>query len=153
VLTDSRKLLYYWRRLPDDRIMFGGRGLITDDPNGHARTREFLLSELKAKLPGLETVTVDYDWYGWVCLTRDWLPHVHHAEDDPSVHYAVGYQGSGVSMSNYAGKLLAQRVAGDGAADPIPPFATPLKPFPLHSLLRIVQPVMYRYYKWQDERD
>ena len=153
VLTDSRKLLYSWRRLPDDRIMFGGRGLITDDPNGHARTREFLLSELKAKLPGLANITVEYDWYGWVCLTRDWLPHVHHAEDDASVHYAVGYQGSGVSMSNYAGKLLAQRVAGDGGGEPIPPFATPLKRFPLHSLLRVVQPVMYRYYKWQDERD
>ncbi|HYC47221.1 MAG TPA: FAD-binding oxidoreductase [Burkholderiales bacterium] len=153
VLTDSRKLLYYWRRLPDDRIMFGGRGLVTDDPAGSTRMRDYLLSELKKKLPGLANVTVDYDWYGWVCLTRDWMPHVHHAEDDPSVHYAVGYQGSGVSMSNYAGKLLARRVAGDGADAAIPPFATPLPRFPLHSLLRVVQPVMYRYYKWLDERD
>ena len=153
VLTDTRKLLYYWRRLPDDRIMFGGRGLVSDDGHGNSPLRDFLLSELRRKLPGLENVTVDYDWYGWVCLTRDWLPHVHQAEDDPSVHYAVGYQGSGVSLANHAGKLLARRVAGVSLDDPIPPFATPLKRFPLHSLLRVVQPVMYRYYKWVDEKD
>lgn len=150
VLTDSRKLLYYWRRLPDDRIMFGGRGRITDDPQGNARQREFLLSELKAKLPGLERLTVDYDWHGWVCLTRDFLPHVHHAEDDASVHYGVGYQGSGVSLANYAGKLLARRVAGDEIENPIPPFTTPLKRFPLHGLLRVVQPVMYQWYRLRD---
>lgn len=150
VLTDSRNLLYYWRRLPDDRIMFGGRGRITDDPNGNARQRDFLLSELKAKLPGLENVTVDYDWHGWVCLTRDFLPHIHHAEDDASVHYGVGYQGSGVSLANYAGKLLAKRVAGVPEENPIPPFTTPLPRFPLHSLLRVVQPVMYQWYRLKD---
>lgn len=150
VLTDSRKLLYYWRRLPDDRIMFGGRGLVTDDPDGNARQREFLLSQLRSKLPGLENLTVEYDWHGWVCLTRDFLPHVHHAEDDASVLYGVGYQGSGVSLANYAGKLLAKRVAGDRIENPIPPFTTALPRFPLHSLLRVVQPVMYQWYRFRD---
>ena len=150
VLTDSRKLLYYWRRLPDDRIMFGGRGLVTDDPEGNARQREFLLSELRAKLPGLDKLTVEYDWHGWVCLTRDFLPHVHHAENDASVLYGLGYQGSGVSLANYAGKLLAKRVAGDRIENPIPPFTTPLPRFPLHSLLRVVQPVMYQWYRLRD---
>lgn len=153
VLTDTRKLLYYWRRLPDDRIMFGGRGLISDAPDKNARQRDFLLSELKAKLPGLEQVTVDYDWHGWVCLTRDFLPHIYHAEDDTSVHYALGYQGSGVSLSLYAGKLLAARVAGEKIADPIPPFASPLERFPLHRLLRVAQRMMYRWYRFRDNSD
>jgi taurine dehydrogenase large subunit len=112
VLTDTRKLLYYWRRLPDDRIMFGGRGIVSDAPGASERQRGFLLTELKAKLPGLEDVTVDYDWHGWICLTRDFLPHIHHARDDVSVLYGLGYQGSGVSFSLYAGKLLARRAAG-----------------------------------------
>jgi taurine dehydrogenase large subunit len=150
VLTDTRKLLYYWRRLPGGRIMFGGRGRITDQPDGNARQRDFLLSELQAKLPGLERVTVDHDWHGWVCLTRDFLPHVHQAEDDASVLYGVGYQGSGVSLANYAGKLLAKRVAGDWIDNPIPPFTTPLRRFPLHGLLRVVQPVMYQWYRFRD---
>ena len=153
VLTDSRKMLYYWRRLPDDRIMFGGRGLIVDSPERNARQREFLLAELKAKYPGLETVTVDYDWHGWVCLTRDFLPHIHHAADDQTVHYALGYQGSGVSLSLYAGKLLAQQVAGHPVENALPYVNSPLARYPLHSLIRIPQRLMYLWYKHLDNSD
>lgn len=153
VLTDSRKLLYYWRRLPDDRILFGGRGLITDSPERNAQQREFLLGELKAKYPGLENVTVDYDWHGWVCITRDFLPHVHHAADDASVHYAMGYQGSGVSMSLYAGKLLAQNIAGETPLASLPQVSSPLARYPLHSLIRIPQRLMYLWYKHLDRSD
>jgi glycine/D-amino acid oxidase-like deaminating enzyme len=153
VLTDARKLVYYWRRLPDDRILFGGRGLIADRPGLGERQREFLLSELKAKLPGLDDITVDYDWHGWVCLTRDFLPHVHRAQDDASVHYALGYQGSGVSLALYAGRLLAQRIAGEPEYDPIPPFASALPRFALHRLVRIAQAAMYHWYRFRDGSD
>src|SRR5688572_26502330 len=150
VLTDTRNLLYYWRRLPDDRIMFGGRGLVSDAQGMNARQRDFLLSELKAKLPGLQDLTVDFDWHGWVCLTRDFLPHIYHAEDDVTVHYGMGYQGSGVSLSLYAGKLLARRAAGHEIEHLIPPLETPLKPFRFHRLLRVAQAAMYRWYRFRD---
>ncbi len=152
VLTDTRNLLYYWRRLPDDRILFGGRGLITESRHGHAKQRDFLLSELRAKLPALREITVDYDWWGWVCLTADFLPHIHTASDDPSVHYALGYQGSGVAYGLYAGKLLAQRVAG-GDTMPPSPVTTPLPRFPLAALRRIGQRGMYYWYRWRDNSD
>ncbi|MGH8619319.1 MAG: NAD(P)/FAD-dependent oxidoreductase [Burkholderiales bacterium] len=154
VLTDARKLLYYWRRLPDNRIMFGGRGLISDEPARNANQRDYLLAELRAKLPGLENLTVDYDWHGWVCLTRDFLPHVYHAEDDATAHYALGYQGSGVSYSLYAGKLIADRIAdgGQGRENVIPPNASPLARFPLHRLIRIPQAAAYHWYKFRDNR-
>ena len=153
VLTDSRKLLYYWRLLPDNRILFGGRGLIADSPARNAWQRDFLRAELIAKYPGLERVTVDYDWHGWVCLTRDFLPHIFHAVDDASVHYALGYQGSGVSLSLYAGKLLAQRIAGHPAESAIFPASAPLARYPLHSLMRIPQRAMYLWYKHLDNSD
>ena len=152
VLTDTRNLLYYWRRLPDDRILFGGRGTITETPAGQAAQREFLLSELKAKLPALDRITVDYDWWGWVCLTADFLPHIHRSPEDESVHYAIGYQGSGVSYALYAGKLLAARIAGE-PEDLIPPTATPLPRFPLASLRRLGQRAMYAWYRYADNRD
>lgn len=153
VLTDTRNLLYYWRRLPDDRILFGGRGLITESRLGHARQRDFLLAELQAKLPALRDITVDYDWWGWVCLTADFLPHIHTAADDSSVHYAMGYQGSGVAYGLYAGKLLAQRVAGGTDAVPPTPVMTPLPRFPLAALRRIGQRGMYYWYRWRDQMD
>lgn len=153
VLTDTRNLLYYWRRLPDDRILFGGRGLITDSADGHAQQRDFLLAELRAKLPALRDITVDYDWWGWVCLTADFLPHIHRAADDPSVHYAMGYQGSGVAYAPYAGKLLAAAIAGDGDPRPPYPVATPLPQFPFAAWRRIGQRAMYGWYRWRDHRD
>ena len=111
---------------------------------------DFLLAELKAKLPALESITVDYDWHGWVCLTRDFLPHIYHAVDDATAHYAMGYQGSGVAMSLHAGKLLARRIAGASEADPIPPFASPLQRFPLHGLARVAQAGVYQWYRMRD---
>lgn len=153
VLTDTRQLLYYWRRLPDDRILFGGRGLIADSPARNTQQREFLLAELKTKYPGLARVTVDYDWHGWVCLTRDFLPRIHHAQDDRSVHYALGYQGSGVSLSLYAGKLLAQSLAGLPVENALPAVNSPLARSPLHSLIRIPQRLMYLWYRHLDNSD
>ena len=152
VLTDSRNLLYYFRRLPDDRIMFGGRGMIHDVPAGHARQRDFLLAELKAKLPALADITVEHDWYGWVCLTADFVPHVHHVEGDPSLLYGLGYQGSGVAYGLYAGRQLASRIAGDDRLPAIPPTTTPLPRFPFAALRRVGQRAAYAWYRYQDTR-
>ena len=153
MLTDTRNLLYYWRRLPDDRILFGGRGMVHDDPGAYERQREFLLSELKAKLPALHDVSVEYDWWGWVCLTRDFLPHVYHARDDRTVHYAMGYQGSGVAYGLHAGRLLARRLAGDDTEPAIPATSTPLPMFPLPALRRMAQRAAYIWYRYRDNRD
>lgn len=153
VLTDTRNLLYYWRRLPDDRILFGGRGMVRADPAGYDRQREFLLAELKAKLPALAGITVEYDWWGWVCLTRDLMPHVYRAGSDASVHYALGYQGSGVAYGLHAGRLLARRLGGDDRDTPIPATATPLPRMPLPALRRVVQQAAYYWYRYLDNRD
>jgi glycine/D-amino acid oxidase-like deaminating enzyme len=153
VLTDTRNLLYYWRRLPDDRILFGGRGLITESTGSHARQRDFLLAELKRKLPALGNIGVEYDWWGWVCLTADFLPHVYHADDDVSVHYAIGYQGSGVAYGLHAGRLLARRVAGADTQATIPSTSTPLPRFPLAALRRAGQRATYLWYRYLDNRD
>jgi taurine dehydrogenase large subunit len=151
VLTDTRNLLYYWRRLPDDRILFGGRGRITESAAGQLAHRDFLLAQLKAKLPALGSINVDYDWWGWVCLTADFLPHIYHATDDASVHYAIGYQGSGVSYSLFAGKMLASQIANDAGPEPIPA-TTPLPRFTFARLRRVGQWAMYQWYRYADNR-
>ena len=153
VLTDTRNLLYYWRRLPDDRILFGGRGLITEAPGGHERQRDFLLAELTRKLPALAGIEVEHDWWGWVCLTADFLPHVYHADDDVTVQYAIGYQGSGVAYGLHAGRVLARRVAGESGGPEIPSTSTPLPRFPLAALRRAGQRAMYLWYRYLDNRD
>jgi len=152
VLTDARKLTFYWRRLPDRRIMFGGRGLIGETPDRTARHCAFLARELIDKYPSLEGIGIDYNWHGWVCFTRDFLPRIRSAADDPTVHYALGYQGSGVSLALYAGRLIAGRIGGDRDADPIEAATLPMRRIPAHRLLRIPQRALYYWYRFLDGR-
>lgn len=153
VMTDTRELLYYYRRLPDDRMMLGGRGPITESPRALAAHREQLLAALKRKFPSLSRITVDYFWGGWVCLTWDFIPHVHCAEDDPSVLYSLGYMGSGVSFSLHGGRKLAARAAGARGGELPTPLATPPPRFPLAALRRVGQRLMFQWYRYKDASD
>jgi gamma-glutamylputrescine oxidase len=151
VLTDTRNLLFYFRRLPDDRILFGGRGQVTDSPASRVTQRAFLLAELKRKCPALASITVEYDWCGWVCVTWDQMPHVHHAGDDASVFYALGYQGSGVAAALHAGRLVADLIAGK-PLPALPPILSALPRFPLAAFRRLGQRAMFLWYQFKDER-
>ena len=113
--------------------------------------RDFLLAELKRKAPALDAITVDYDWAGWVCITADAMPYIHHAEDDPTVVYALGYQGSGVALALHAGKILADRLGGRPVPD-LPPAFSPLPRFPLAALRRTAQRAAFRWWRFMDER-
>lgn len=68
------------------------------------------------------------------------------------MHYAIDYQGSGVSYGIYAGRLLAQRVAGDAIEHPIPSTTTPLPRFPFAALRRVGQRAMYMWYRYLDNK-
>jgi taurine dehydrogenase large subunit len=151
VLTDTRNLLFYFRRLPDDRILFGGRGQIVDSPASRAAQRGVLLAALRRKCPALRSVTVEHDWCGWVSITWDRMPHVHHAEDDPSVFYALGYQGSGVAAALHAGRLVADRLAGK-PVPPLAPLLSPLPRMPLATFRRVGQRIVVAWYQHKDER-
>ncbi len=150
IMFDTRAMLNYFRRLPDDRLMLGNRGPITADPAVMTAHREVLLGNLKRKFPALKEMTVDYFWGGWVAVTRDMMPHVHQAEDDSTVHYALGYCGSGVSAALHAGRRLAERIGGGAAVLAL--LDRPLPRIPLGALRRLVQRAMFSWYRFQDER-
>jgi taurine dehydrogenase large subunit len=86
-----------------------------------------------------------------VALSPDSIPHVATAEDDPGVHYALGYTGSGVCFSIHAGKRLAERITGAGGALPAP-VSAPLRRFPFAAFRRLGQAMAMRWYSFTDER-
>ena len=150
VMSDTRNLLNYFRRLPDDRIMLGNRGPIAEAPASQARHREVLLGNIRRKFPGLRGITADYFWGGWVAVTYDFMPHVHRAEDDASVHYALGYCGSGVSAALHAGRRLAELLGGNAPVFPL--LDTPLPRIPLAMFRRWSQRALFLWYRLKDER-
>jgi taurine dehydrogenase large subunit len=150
-VIDTRNINQYHRLLPDRRLLFGSRGAATDSAAARARQREFLLERLRTKFPPLSAVSADFDWNGWVCLTFDWIPHIHHAEDDRSLHYALGYGGGGLAFSLHAGQRLAARLVGQATDEPaIPTTTSPLPRFPLAALRRLGQRAAIAWLQMKD---
>ncbi len=107
-ITDSRKVVYYYRASPDGRRMvFGGRVSHGEvDLRIAARRLHAAMAEV---FPDLAGVRVSHAWMGFVAYTFDELPHI---GDHNGLHYATGYCGSGVGMASYLGMRLGQRVLG-----------------------------------------
>ncbi len=148
VIMDTRALKYYYRKLPDNRILFGGRGAITgkgaDDPYYANR----LLEVLKTSFPPLANIKFGYAWSGWICMALDDLPHIYQNEKN-NVFYSMGYCGSGVSFSVQAGKRLAEKVAGITSPN-LPLYQKALPKFPFAPLRRVGQWGYFHYGKIRD---
>ncbi len=122
VITDTRTLRFYYRRLPDNRVQIGSRSSVTgaDAPNPVHMAK--LVDGLHRKFPALTGIDIDYSWWGWVDVSHDMMPRIVQADPNALVFYAVGYGGNGVSFSAHAGRRMAQRVAGQS----LPVFDLPI---------------------------
>lgn len=108
VISDTRKVVYYYRPSPDRRrIIFGGRVSIGETNPRLSAPR--LHKSLTAIFPELATVKISHSWMGFVAYSFDELMHL--GEED-GLHYAMGYCGSGVGMSGYLGMRVGQQVLG-----------------------------------------
>ena len=136
---DSRILLHYFRLLPDGRFLIGARGGLDGSRNATAEMRAKLESDFRAMFPAWSGVEITHFWRGFICMTRDRVPHVGVLDDGPAgpVYYGFGYHGSGVAMGTWTGAALG-RLAGNGGdfkAAGIPRVMTqPLGAFPLPAL-------------------
>ncbi len=109
---DTRRLLFYYRLLPDGRLLFGGRDGTCDDPAQRQRLQAWMVQRLYRLFPAWEGVEIEYAWNGLVCLSRQLHPHIGPSPTDPSLWYGLAYHGSGVATGVWAGKILAQDIAG-----------------------------------------
>ncbi|MXX17123.1 MAG: FAD-dependent oxidoreductase [Gammaproteobacteria bacterium] len=145
-LTDTKKFLNYFRRLPDNRIMLGSRGPFRE--GGSVQHSRWLLNNIKRKFPPLKNLGVEYYWGGWVAITCDNMPHVGCAEDDPTLLYSLGYCGSGVTAATQAGRRMAEHL---GAGRPLmPELCTPLPRFPMARFRRLGQKIAFQWFRLQD---
>lgn len=113
----AQNLLNYFRRLPDGRFLFGGRGSADGERRSAARNYERLIARLHEVFPDWRDVEIDYRWHGLVCMTRRLTPAIGRLEDDRSVFYGFGYHGNGVNTSVWSGRQLARWIARDSGKD------------------------------------
>ena len=149
-MFDTRNLLSYYRRLPDDRILFGGRSAITGRESESPQHRQNLHDALCRKFPALTGIEVDYNWGGWVAVSESSLPFIYRLPELENVFSGGGYAGSGVSFSVQVGKRLAQMVAGDPKPTAVDFLHQSPKRFPFQPFLRMGQRMAYAWYRFKD---
>lgn len=127
---DSRRLVLYFRRSPDGRLMLGGRASFLSSRETARDVADYSVLEevLHGIFPALRGVPITHRWTGLVGITFDYLPHYHALEDE--LHVMVGYNGRGVALANRCGAWLGRKLAGQPEAISLP--NTPIKPFPFH---------------------
>jgi glycine/D-amino acid oxidase-like deaminating enzyme len=141
-VSDSRRLLRYYRLDAAGRMVMGGRGK-SRESSERADYTNIIASAVELYLE-LRACEWEFVWGGKVALTLDHLPHLH--ELAPGVLAALGYNGRGVAMATVMGKLLADRVQGRGAVFP----ETPLRPVPFHRWRRPVFEVIVAWKRTLD---
>lgn len=161
VITDTRTLRFYYRRLPDNRVQIGSRSAITGADAPHPRHMAVLVEGLERKFPALKGIAVEHSWWGWVDVSHDMMPRITQPDPNETVFYALGYGGNGVSFSAHAGRRMAERIAGKSSkVFDLPIYQTPLE-YPnafnlvrsqaLAPFRRMGQQVLYRWYHLRDE--
>ena len=148
VVSDLRRILFYFRLDPEGRLLMGGRGPLDDrgDPALFAR----LEAVARRFFPRIEATPWEHRWSGRVALTADHLPHLH--EPRPGVLIGLGYNGRGVAMATVMGKLLADRALGASRAEIGWP-VTPIEPIPLHRWRLPAMALVVHWKRFQDWRD
>lgn len=130
-VSDSRAVVYYFRRTRDHRLLFGGgEGYAQSLPDDvAAQVRPHLLRIF----PQLEDVRIDYAWGGTLAVTANRMPYVRAVQ--PGLYALSGYCGMGMVLAPYFGKLLAEALTG-GSADFDRLTRIPVPRFPGGRLLR-----------------
>lgn len=150
---DTRTILFYYRRLPDNRIMFGGRSAITGRDAEDLRHRAYLEDAMKRKFPALRDVGVDYWWGGWLAVTRNSLPYCYAVPGLTNVFTSGGCAGSGVSLSIHLGSKVAAMAAGKPWRTDASILTREPERYPLATFIRLGQWMAYRWLNAKDTRD
>lgn len=146
-ISDTKNLLYYFRKTDDYRLAFGGSGRTTSKRD--AKRLFFQLHEGMLKVfPELKDIKIEYQWSGKVGFTKDKVPYMGQLED--GTHFAFGYAGHGAAMSTLMGKLIAANVLmiGEGR---YPLEKKHLQPIPFYNQHAKAVSILKHYYKLVDK--
>jgi len=131
VLSDTRRIIRYWRMDNQGRFIMGGRGPYREpEPEsdwGH------LKRDAASLYPALAGIPFTHRWAGRVAIHPDYWPRLHVPE--PGIVAAIGCQGRGIGWQSAMGAELA-RIVLDKDHEPVLP-VTGVTRIPLAPLKRV----------------
>jgi glycine/D-amino acid oxidase-like deaminating enzyme len=133
VVSDTRRVLRYFRRDREGRLVLGGKGTI-GAPRG-PQSFELQRKTLARLYPQLAEHPLRYYWGGQVSVTLDRLPRLFVMGEGALA--TVACNGKGVAWNVALGPVLADAMQGMPLDSlPLPP-AQRLQPIPLHALKQV----------------
>jgi len=111
-VADSRFVVNYYRMTVDHRLLFGGGE--TYSYRFPKDIAAFVRPNLLKVFPQLSALRIDYAWGGTLAITPTRMPFIRELE--PGFYNASGFSGLGVLLAPYAGKIVADAIAGERRA-------------------------------------
>lgn len=146
-IVDGRINLAFFRRSPDGRrVLFGSRTAMRH--GGDLReVAKAIWSDAVKIIPALEQHRIAHCWSGQCAGTFDFNPH---AGVHEGIHYALGYNFSGIAMATHLGALTARSVMGQPARSVFASGAFPTAPF--YTGKPWFMPLAMKWFDLQDRR-
>ena len=116
-IANTKNLLYYYRKLPDNRILFGTRGDLSGSDQSNLEMSKKMEKFLKDIFPKWSDVNIEYNWRGLIALSQKLTPSIGKI-DKEEIYYGFGYNGVGVSSAPWTGKQLSKLVFSSNSKDP-----------------------------------
>ena len=108
-IANTKNLLYYYRKLPDNRILFGTRGdFIGSDKSNFVRSK-IMENFFKNIFPSWLNISIDYNWRGLIAMSQKLTPSIGKIKNE-EIYYGFGYHGVGVASAPWTGKELSKLV-------------------------------------------
>jgi glycine/D-amino acid oxidase-like deaminating enzyme len=120
-ISDSRRLVNYYRTTREGRIVFGkGGGMLAF--HGHigpafdasSRRERLVLEHLHRLLPMFFDVDADQSWCGPIDYSIGGMPFILRLPDAPEVIIGCGFSGNGVGPSHLVARMLASTALRTG---------------------------------------
>lgn len=122
-ISDSRRLVAYYHRTSEDRMVFGKgggtlafNGRVADSFHGESPRANDVAAALHRTYPALTGVKIAQSWRGPIDYSISGLPFVFKVGGDPSVLAAAGFSGNGCGPSYVVGDALAAIAVGQDAS-------------------------------------
>jgi len=107
-IIDNRYAQDYYRRLPDNRILWGGRVSVSGVPDNLA---QIMTKDLLKVYPQLEgVVEPDYAWGGELCYAPHKMPQI--GQLKPGYWYNTCFGGHGLVPTAVGGDVVSSAIAG-----------------------------------------
>ena len=109
--ADSRFVINYFRMSADKRLLFGGGENYSQELSNNIIP--IVTKPLEKIYPFLKDVKIDYAWGGKLAITMNRLPFFTTLHNEKVIS-AQGYSGQGVALASYSGKLVSEKITGNG---------------------------------------